>query len=195
MKLRIIQDSCPESPREWCNLGTIAYKHRNYTLGEEKIGDPIEWLEGMLGLEPKYEYTNERLSELEDKFSDEYIALTLYLYDHSGISISTSSFSCRWDSGKVGYIYVDKDTVRKEYGWKNITKKRAERIRKYLEGEIEYYDQYLRGDVYGFILEDDEGEEIDSCWGFYGDDWKENGMADHIEEKFHAQLEVGEVEY
>ena len=194
MKLRIIQDHDAESPREWDNLGTIAYKLSGYTLGEERIGDPIEWLEGMLDLAPKYEYTNERLSELEDKFYERFIALPLYLYDHSGISISTSPFGCRWDSGKVGYIYVTKEKVREEYGWKRITKEREEDILTYLDGGIKTLDQYLQGDVYRFTLEDD-GEEIDSCGGFYGDDWKMNGMADHIERELHDQLEVGEIEY
>ena len=31
------------------------------------------------------------------------------------------------------------------------------------------YDQYLRGEVYRYVLVDD-GEQIDSCGGFYGRD-------------------------
>lgn len=33
-------------------------------------------------------------------------------------------------------------------------------------------------------------EEVDSCWGFYGDDWETNGMKDHIEEKDLVNLTV-----
>lgn len=34
------------------------------------------------------------------------------------------------------------------------------------------YDQYLRGEVYGFQVTpiDDGGEIIDSCWGYFGKD-------------------------
>ena len=194
-KLKIIQDSHPESPREWDNLGTMAYKHRNYSLGEEEIDDPIEWLEEKLNLQPKHKYTNERLEELEELFFSEYIALPLYLYDHSGITMATTPFSCRWDSGKVGYIYVSKAKVREEYNWKVITAKRRETIERYLLGEVETFDQYIRGDIYGFEVVDENGEHVDSCWGFYGQDWENNGIKDHIDEELWSQLKDIEVEY
>ena len=179
--LKIVQSSDCDSPREWDNLGTIAYKHRNYTLGEEEISEPIEWLEDRLGLEQKYEYSNERLQELEERFYNKFLALPIYLYDHSGQSISTSPFGCRWDSGKVGYIYVDKKTVLKEYGGKIVTAKLKERVLGYLKGEVETYNQYICGEVYGFQILDEDEDIIDSCYGFYGDDWATNGMTDHID--------------
>ena len=37
-----------------------------------------------------------------------------------------------------------------------------------LEGEVECYDLYLRGECYGYRLFKD-GEEEDSCWGFLGE--------------------------
>ena len=39
-----------------------------------------------------------------------------------------------------------------------------------MEGEVKEYDQYLTGDVWGFIIEDDDGNELDSHWGFFGFD-------------------------
>lgn len=180
-KLRIVQDSSPESPREWDNLGTIAYKHSSYTLGEEEIDEPIEWLESMLGINNAYIYSNERLRQLEERFFNDYIALPLYLYDHSGISLSTSSFSCRWDSGKVGYIYISKDKVREEYGVKRINDKLKERVLSVLENEIKTFDMYVSGEVYGFEILDEDGEVVDSCYGFFGDNHAESGMLEHID--------------
>ena len=43
-------------------------------------------------------------------------------------------------------------------------------VEKVLRGEVKVYDQYLQGDVYGYVIEDADGEEIDSSWGYYGDD-------------------------
>ena len=209
--LKIVQDSCGSNPREWDNLGTMAYKHSNYELGDEEIDDPIEWLEDMLNKERAYEYTSERLEKLEGEFYEKFIALPLYLYDHSGITINTTGFSCRWDSGKVGYIYMTKERFRSECARpmplkegqinpklnpiKRITAKDLERAYEYLRGEVKTFDQYIRGDVYGFQIEDEDGNEIDSCYGFYGDDWENNGIKEHIDEELHPQLETVEIEY
>jgi len=195
-KLYIIREAYPHNPRELADsLGTMAYKHRNYSLGEEQISDPIEWLEEKLNLQPKGEYTNERLEELEERFFSEYIALPLYLYDHSGITMATTPFGCRWDSGKVGYIYLSKEKARKEYGYKLITKARREKLLSYLQAEVKEFDQYLRGEVFRFKVEDEEGEKIDSCGGFFGQDWENNGMKDHIDKELWPQLEDIEVGY
>lgn len=167
----IAQDEINESPREWDNLGTMACFHRRYTLGDKDHGLSLEEAQAI---------------EADDK---KYIALPLYLYDHSGITMNTTGFSCRWDSGQVGVIFVSKEAVRKEYGWKVITKARKEQILGYLKGEVETYDQFLRGDVYGFKCVEN-GEETDSCWGFYGTDPKENGMIDHIGKEFFESAKI-----
>ena len=93
-------------------------------------------------------------------------------------------FNCPWDSGQVGYIFVTKEAVRKEYSCKHITKKTLDKARELLQGEVKEYDLYLTGEVYGYKLfrvnddfdpdsDDPEecGEELDSCWGFLGDEY------------------------
>lgn len=45
-----------------------------------------------------------------------------------------------------------------------------------MQGEVEEYDMYLTGEVYGVITEeynaeDDDWEEKDNCWGFFNDKW------------------------
>lgn len=203
-KLKVVHDSCAESPREWDNLGTIAYKHSRYTLGEVEINEPIEWLESMLNLQEKEIYTNERLAELESKFFNQFLALPIYLYDHSGQSISTKPFSCRWDSGKVGYIYADKKAVLSEFGGKKVTKKLKERILNYLNSEVETYNEYVEGNVYGFQIVDEDENIVDSCYGFYGREFETNGIAEHIDfellglenrEQLLEVLESVEIEY
>jgi len=110
------------------------------------------------------------MEKIEALFHKHYISLSLYLYDHGGITMSTGSFSCHWDSGQVGFIAVSKAKVREEYGWKHLTKERIQLIEKYLTGEVESYDQFLTGDVWGYTIENDEYDVFESCWGFFGKD-------------------------
>ena len=98
------------------------------------------------------------------------IILPLNLYDHSGLSMSASSFIGRtqhaeWDSGQVGWIYATADSIRAEFG--NCSAESVEKTKALLKAEVETYDYYLSGQCYGFRLYEN-GEETDSCWGFLG---------------------------
>jgi hypothetical protein len=154
LMIRIEQDQDPESPREWDNLGTMVCFHRRYRLGD------------------KHTYGLQEAQDTAKKIEkDGGIVLPLYLYDHSGITMRTTSFSCPWDSGQVGIIWIEADKIRKEYSVQRISKKLRERVTGYLVSEVGVYDQYLTGDVYGFIVEDENGEHLDSCWGHFGLDY------------------------
>lgn len=149
--IKIFQDDFPISPREDYNLGTIIHWSRNYELGE---------IDGRKEDIDPHDFATIKIKEGA-------VILPVYIYDHSGITINTTGFSCQWDSGQVGWIFADKDAIRKWYQVKNITKKLKERVREHLVSEIETFDKYIRGDVYGFTVEDEDGEGVDSCWGFY----------------------------
>lgn len=109
------------------------------------------------------------------------IILPIHAYEHGGITISHGSFSCQWDSGQLGWHYVTKEALESEWGGDE------EKAKKYLEAELEVYDNYLQGDVWGFTIEDEEGDDVDSCWGFYGDSLED--MKYHVEDRFHKALE------
>lgn len=94
----------------------------------------------------------------------EHLYLPIYLYDHSGITISTASFRDMWDSGQVGWIYMEATTLDSEFGGDRT------RAEGYLKSEVEEYDTYIRGEVYGYIVKKD-GEELESCWGLYGHEY------------------------
>lgn len=86
-----------------------------YQLQSRSMFDNNKWAD-MDGLKItdvlKEMYTPELIGLCEDKVA----ILPLYLYDHSGLTMSTSDFGDRWDSGCVGFIYMDKDTAMKELG-------------------------------------------------------------------------------
>lgn len=195
--LKIYYDEDCRSPRERDNLGTIICWHRKYNLGDEHNYDSPDdfWYslaEEIVGDTDKVEQMT--LEQREKVVRENTIILPLYLYDHGIRSMSTSSFVGRahhaeWDSGQVGWIYVTKEKVREEYGVKRITKKVCNRVIAVLKAEVKKYSQWLEGDVYGYILEDTEGNNIDSRWGFFGTNWKENGMANQIPAEYHFLLE------
>lgn len=181
-ELRVIREESPESPREWDNVGTMVCFHNRYNLGDKTNLNQ----DSFNSWEELKEYLVEELKAE--------VILPLRLYDHSGISISCGTeypFNDRWDSGCVGFIYVTKDKLNEE----GINKEDAE---KRLKGEVETYDQYLNGDIYGFQLVEltnckccsHNGEvELDSCWGFYGDNPFENGMSDNVNIKNFKEVE------
>ena len=204
--LEIKRDDCPESPRSWDNVCTMVCWHRHYSLGDKHNYDNAdEFFEDILhnvcGM--KHEDFEELSTREKYKLaseSDKIYIKELNLYDHGGITISTSSgypYNDRWDSGCVGFVYVTKEELFKErIGMVEETWK--EQADRYIEGETETYDQYLVGDVYGFtltkkvtkqekcpycgeVIREYEDEVVeDSCWGFYGDCLEDNGILDNL---------------
>jgi hypothetical protein len=160
--INIHPDHDPLDPRDWDNLGTmVCFRqdsagetsgsfHRRYNLGDD----------GNLFRNP--EELQEFLAETPN------VSLPLYLYDHSGITMSTRPFSCPWDSGQVGIIYVTHDDIRKEYSCDGeIPEHILELVENVLRGEVEVYDKYLTGSFVGYeILGFPDAEFVDSCWGF-----------------------------
>ena len=200
--LTVEYDECAMDPREWDNVCTMVCWHRSYRLGDRhKYDDSDEFFNDLLyricGMHPDdYEDLPTR-----DKYklaceSDKLVIKPINMYEHSGITVSTSNgypYNDRWDAGCVGFIYVTKEQVLAqlhgvaEEHWKNL----ANNI---IENEMETYDQYVRGEVYWYrltkkvieqdlcphcgevIREYEEEEEIDACGGFYGDCLEENGI-------------------
>lgn len=179
--LEIIQDDSPMTPRDWDNHGIVAVFHRNYDFGDNKKKIPFSYddFDSWAGMR---KYIEKDLKAV--------VCLPIYMYDHSGITINTTGFSCGWDSGQVGFIYCTKEKLVAMGNLKStkhrVSPKLKADVEKWLISEIETLDQYLTGDVYGFKYYRDkdmfkEQDEVDdSCWGFYGSDIRENGILDHI---------------
>ena len=175
-ELVVEHDNDPMNPRtDWDNITTIVSFHKRYDIGDKtdyKSSDFDSWDE----LKTQIESDNKVL-----------LIKPLYMYDHSGITISTSPFSCQWDSGQVGFIFVSKYKIKKE----GIDETKVE---EYLKGEVETYDQYLTGDVWGYnvyeittcSLGHEHKESIESCYGIYGHDECEKegqSMLEHMEKE------------
>lgn len=110
------------------------------------------------------------------------LILPIYLYDHGGITVSHGSFSCPWDSGQVGWHYMTRIALKEHFDG-DVDKALA-----CLKAELKTYDHYIQGEVWGFEIEDEEEELVDSCSGFYGDDLE--GIVYHAGEQHRALLEA-----
>ena len=234
--LEVEQDDHSESPRNWDNVCTMVCWHRHYNLGDKhNYSDSDEFFEEILHDICGMKYDDIEKLPTREKYklaceSDKIYIKELNLYDHSGITISTSNgypYNDRWDAGCVGWIYVSKEKALREWGgiperdengqfiriphehpggtitysikYTPITEENWMEVAEYhMEGEVEVYDQYLRGDVYGYrllkkviqqdkcphcnevIREYEEEVEEDICYGFYGDCIEENGIIDYL---------------
>lgn len=197
------RDDDPQSPADWDNFGTLVHCHSRYTFGDECV--PQDYIRD--------------ICEDEDN-----IWLPVYLYSHSGVTIKTSPFSCSWDSGQVGVIYIPKHEARQQK-YDPDTEEGIAKIKEYLNGTVETWDQYMTGSVYGYRvwkievpeglrLEDikknfeDYGDDVDSCWGFYGEseyclsegvslaNWHVKNDAEQVElEKLRAEKEAAEQKF
>lgn len=165
-KVEIHIDEDCGSPREWDNLGVMCCWHKRYSLGDADSTSDFDIDE--------YDSFD---AMIEGEFGEKDVVLPLYMYDHSGITISTSPFGCGWDSGQLGFIYVRAETIKKEYG--DLSDESLRKAKAVLQAEVEEYDQYVRGNCYGYLemTKSDkceccghwDWEDGDSCWGFIGD--------------------------
>ena len=185
-----------ESPRDWGSFGSMLAEHSRYTLGDQDgpaqdlarfIGDMEEWHSGG-------DLIDAALKHLRRHFGST-VVLPLYLYDHSGISMSAGANlltgggintrthnpfdSGGWDTSFVGFTF-DTTEGREENGVPDVEAA--------LRAEVEIYSEHLEGQYYGLIHEelksvhttvshdgemvrddeDDEWVEVDSCWGYLG---------------------------
>lgn len=135
-------------------------------------------------------------------------------YIHSGVALSLSNqgypFNDRWDAGLIGFIFASKSEWK--YRTRECKNKRAS-AHSAATSLIETWNQYLSGDVWGYVvaevepLEDidvatereladqDEVRHVDSCWGFYGLDYARKEAKEQAEyARKHETVESAKVE-
>lgn len=158
--LNIFEDTI-ESPRiyyEDTNKTKMICFSRKYNLGDEHdFKNPLEFKKW-------YEKHKEEICCIKP----------LYLYNHSGLSISTTPYNDKFDSGQIGYVYCLKsDFIEDEKLLDNKI------IENQLEEEINDYDLWLNNipPYYSFEITDENDDRIE-CMGVF----EYNGLKEMIEE-------------
>lgn len=130
-KIKIVQDDHPESPDDWGREDCfLVYDHRQFTIKREGFAP-----------EEIQDYLNDPKSDEVWSFEDYYI-FPVEAYIHSGVALTLGgNKTCSFDSSVSGYILVNKSDFSEDdvYG-------AAENL-------IVHWNQYLCGDVYGYIIE------------------------------------------
>lgn len=154
-KIKIEQDLTTPGPRTWDNLGIMVCLHSRYDLPNE-----IDLNKNLFNT----------WSEIKEYITQRggVVILPLYLYVHSGLRIKTTFFNSRWDSGRVGFIFTTEEKIKNHFQTDRINKEIKRKVKKILKSEVDIYNRYLAGEVYGYITDFiPTGNIVDSCWGFY----------------------------
>lgn len=185
-KIKIVQDYDYLDPcQEWDMLGTQVHWHKRMNLGHEFKAtshmSPTEWLINQVEhirdmSDDEAEILRHNPIKAMQEFEKYNLVIPVFAYEHGGITIKASKTGIgwdSWDSGQLGFIYVSYEKIKKEYKIKRLTKKALENATSCLLAEVEVYDDYLTGNVWGYQVVNDKDEILDSCYGFYGDDGRE----------------------
>ena len=172
LHVRIVHDEDTEfaNPRDYDgNLGKMFCDYRGYVLGDSDAPDPRDaddiTVEGMVAY-------------LKREFGAR-VVLPLFVYEHSGITmraggrLDTGDDNMRaagrfmgddagWDTSTVGMIFDTAET-RKECECEDWD---DERIEQDLRESVAYYAAYLEGNVYGYVVVDNDENVLESCWGY-----------------------------
>ena len=183
-KINIYYDSLAQSPREIeDNYNYIFCLHRKYFIGDKHDYKEYEFNSFL-------EFKKQIIKDYNP-----YVILPIYMLDHSGIKISTSSFNNRWDSGMIGFIFTTREQVISAHGKKLNRKK----IIEYLEMDIQYYSKYIEGENFYYeIINKNTNKAIDSVGGFIGEDsiteYAFESIKSHIKVRINSFLSRKKVE-
>lgn len=189
-KLVVRQDENPMDPRtENENLGTMLLYHSRYTLGDKGAEDKLKEL--VFAIDNISDEDQEAIDKISFSYGsndmvtainilrkyDAAVVLPVHAYIHGGITISTTPFSDRFDSGQLGWIFAggkEVDAFKESWSpaWREeyyAGKSDKEILETFLVSEVKEYDDYLCGNVYGYEV-DIDGAVVESCWNYIGDE-------------------------
>lgn len=160
--IEIHQDTDAQSPSEWGDTDLfLVANHRQCYIpepGEKRITNDAQ--------------------ELVDRWKDTHWIFPLEAYIHSGVVLALSregNFPDRqWDVSRLGFVFC----AKKEWRFRKSARKAALSL-------INEWNEYLSGDVWGYVV-DPDGLNEESCWGFYGFDYcvgEAKSVAEYVAKK------------
>ncbi len=138
--ITISYDESPSNPLhdDWMLINIVDW-HRRYKFGKHSFNEPDDFL---------YEAKQNK-----------YIYKKLYMYEHGNISFSTTDFNDRFDSGFLGFVYIDPDDLK----GRGLELERADDI---INTELDIFEKYVNGEVFTVCIDRGDGD-IEFISGIY----------------------------
>lgn len=154
MTISVVYDECPDSPATWDNPDCfLCSDYRDLEVNSESIS-PDECRRAIQG--GKY-------------FLNGFYIFPVCIYDHSGLALCLGEHH-DWDySNGWAFVCVRR---RKKWSWE---KAKAAKI---AQGVLDEWNLYLSGQVFCVRAVDKDGDVIDSCCGYYGEEGIKDGVAE-----------------
>lgn len=177
--IQFFRDDDPINPREdGDELVTFHMDHNRYNFPQEL----------------EFKLDNDRIYSIDDvvnQVQDHYgpvLHCVIYMYEHSGYTFRTTPFGDRFDSGVVGIAFVPLSRIRTYFNVTRVSQKLRQKVYQYIVDTVKEYDLYSNGEVYGYMMKDPHGDDLDSCWGFLGDTTEYTGIFEHLDNETKNEL-------
>ena len=149
--VRIKHDQDCDNPNEWAGswkLHSFSRKHINFTHPDEFFNQSAK--------------ASRQLARKLEKG----LAFILSYYEHGNCvwSVKGTGPQCPWDNVEVAGIAIWNEPAS-NMGAKTYDQRQADCAR-----FLEVYTDWCNGNCYGYVIEDAEGNQVDSCWGYIGND-------------------------
>lgn len=181
--LEIRYDNDTENPRTWNNIGYFITCDRKMSSPDknETIKNIVKDTGDYATSQAKHITAIKK--RIKDETGEKVLAIyPIVKYEHGGVIWRIGTKSGFDYSNNGFYIITDrtlKEMPEKKSEWERIAK-----------NELETYTRWANGDIYSFVLYDENGEVADSCGGFYDiedireslpDEWKDEKLSEYLQ--------------
>lgn len=165
------------------------YKHVNIEIEyDDTAPDPYKEFD-MLGEVAAYDRRSaypdtEGMGKSHYMYAPQNVTLEKYLRTKADAVITV-------DFMGIGLAYVTRQQIIAEYG--AYTPATSRKAKKVLTAQAEEYRLWADGETYGYIITNNDGDRLDSCYGFYGRDYCEQearAAADYHEKEIQANQDA-----
>lgn len=166
VQIHLDQDGYASNPREWCNVTRFAFPKSNRYEMPNEIGFDFD----------AYDYREGGPCIIEPGMSAE-DADDCTMHDHEQSNEAEAEWAERVLREDYGALFVLPASMHGEDGYVIVTQEGVdetgcppELFEQACRDDLAQYKAWANGDVYGWVALDDHGDEIESCWGYVGDD-------------------------